>query len=93
MGSYQPLNTLGITLNEKKFLPLDSCFLQPLPHVGGSLAAPVLMNEGHPVHRPALHQGEEVEERPNVAEEPVEEDVESVVCLALVNKLAELFLQ
>ena len=37
------------------------------------------MNEGHCVHRPALHQGEEVEERLKVAEEPVEEDVESVV--------------
>ena len=51
------------------------------------------MNEGHHVHRPRLHQGKEVEERPYVAEEPVEEDVESVVCLALVNKLAEMFLQ
>ena len=93
MGSYQPLNTLGITLIEKKLLPLDSRFLQPLPHVGGSLAAPVLMNEGHPAHRPALHQGKEVEERPDLAEEPVGEGVESIVCLALVDKLAELFLQ
>ena len=54
------------------------------------------MNEGHHVHRPALHQGKEVEEEPGVAKEPVQEGVESVVeryMLGFVEKLAEMFLQ
>ena len=53
------------------------------------------MNEGHPIHQPALHQGEEVEEEPGVAEEPVEEGIESIVeryMLGLCRKLAEMFL-
>ena len=73
MDSYQPLNTLDITIIEKKFLPLNPRFLHPLPHVGGSLPAPVPMDVGHLVTSPELHQGEEGERRPNSTVEEVVE--------------------
>ena len=57
LGSYQPLNTPDITIIEKKILPLSPHFLHPLPHVGGSLPAPVPMDVGHPVPSPRHHQG------------------------------------